>query len=154
MSTISNYQVRTILDGNNEDTINHLLQLLINDQSLHVAINEGWHQPSLKQNLTYNLSNERRSVTSDKKIQLSRKFFRIKEELQFVKKNSEKFNKLTKREKEIIQLLGKGFNNPNIAEQLFISRSTVEQHRKNINFKLSIKSFTHIMRYVYAFNLI
>ncbi|MDN3667265.1 response regulator transcription factor [Algibacter miyuki] len=144
-----NYQVRTILDGNNEDTIDQLLRLLINGQQLHVTINEGWNKPDSE-----HLSSEEVDGDTETNMQLGRKFFRIKEELQFVKRNTEKYNKLTNREKEIIQLLGEGHNNPQIAEQLFISRSTVEQHRKNINNKLKVKSFSNLMRFIYAFNLI
>lgn len=39
---------------------------------------------------------------------------------------------LTRREKEILQLLQKGLNGPQIAEKLFISPYTVETHRKNL----------------------
>ena len=39
---------------------------------------------------------------------------------------------LTRREKEVLQLLQKGLNGPQIAEKLFISPYTVETHRKNL----------------------
>jgi DNA-binding NarL/FixJ family response regulator len=44
---------------------------------------------------------------------------------------------LTRREKEILQLLYKGFNGPQIAEQLFVSPHTIETHRKNLMQKLN-----------------
>lgn len=47
---------------------------------------------------------------------------------------------LTKREKEILQLLVKGHKNRQIAEELFISRHTVETHRKNLRLKLDVKN--------------
>ncbi len=86
--------------------------------------------------------------------QLRHKLLRIHNEFRFVKKNMKSYQELTLREKEIIQLLAKGHNNPEIAALLFISRSTVEQHRKHINYKLKIKSFTDLMNYVYAFDFV
>ena len=85
---------------------------------------------------------------------LRHKFVRILKQFEFVKRNKKKYQKLTCREKEIIQLLVNGNNNPEIAEQLFISRYTVEQHRKNINRKLKIKSFSDLIQYGYAFDLV
>jgi len=84
---------------------------------------------------------------------LLQKLIRIQKEFEFVNRNLTNFQSLTHREKEIIQLLAHGYNNPEIAEGLFISRYTVEQHRKNINRKLKINSFSDLMLYVYAFDL-
>jgi two-component system, NarL family, nitrate/nitrite response regulator NarL len=47
---------------------------------------------------------------------------------------------LTRREKEILQLLSEGLNGPQIADQLFISTLTVETHRKNLMQKLHVGS--------------
>ena len=85
---------------------------------------------------------------------LFHKLIRIQKQFRFVKKHQKKFQTLTSREKEVIQHLGEGNSNPDIAKKLFISRYTVEQHRKNINRKLKIKSFSHLLKYVYAFDLI
>lgn len=72
----------------------------------------------------------------------------------FFKKNFQKFSLLTKREKEVLTLLAEGYNNPSIADLLFISRRTVENHRKNLNKKLELKNFAHLMKYAYAFQLL
>lgn len=82
------------------------------------------------------------------------KLIRVQKEFQFVDRNIEYYRELTYREKEIIQLLARGNNNPKIAEKLFISRCTVEQHRKNINYKLKLSGFSDLMQYVYAFDLV
>ena len=89
-----------------------------------------------------------------KRNRLRNKLIRIQNEFKFVDRNINNYLKLTSREKEIIQLLVKGYNSLKIAEILFISRSTVEQHRKHINCKLKVKSFAQLMRYAYAFDLV
>lgn len=85
---------------------------------------------------------------------MSQKVNRILDENIYMKKNFKKFSVLTKREKEIITLLTQGYDNPSIAEHLFISRYTVEQHRKNIRFKTGYKSLADIISFAIAFDLI
>jgi len=73
---------------------------------------------------------------------------------QFKLNNLSRFQQLTPREIEILRLLGEGCNNPQISEQLSISRETVATHRKNLKSKLDIHSFRDLMRYALAFGLI
>lgn len=47
---------------------------------------------------------------------------------------------LTRREKEIMQLVSEGLSSKEIAAKLFISRHTVESHRKHILHKLSVRN--------------
>ncbi|WMN11067.1 LuxR C-terminal-related transcriptional regulator [Marivirga salinae] len=47
---------------------------------------------------------------------------------------------LTKREIEVLILLSKGFLSKQIADQLFISKGTVDKHRKNIIKKLQVNN--------------
>jgi DNA-binding NarL/FixJ family response regulator len=47
---------------------------------------------------------------------------------------------LTKREEEVLDLLGHGLSNPEISDRLYISRKTVEHHVGNILAKLSLRS--------------
>ena len=54
---------------------------------------------------------------------------------------------LTRREKEIIQLLYEGLTGPQIAERLFLSPYTVETHRKNLLQKLNVSSTQLMLRY-------
>ncbi len=55
---------------------------------------------------------------------------------------------LTKREREIIILVAHGKSSQQIANNLKISKFTVDTHRKNIHQKLGIKSNTGLVKYV------
>jgi DNA-binding NarL/FixJ family response regulator len=61
--------------------------------------------------------------------------------------NSIDFKKsiLSKREKEIIQLIAKEYTTDEIADKLIISKHTVEAHRKNIFFKLQVKNIAGLI---------
>ena len=54
---------------------------------------------------------------------------------------------LTRRELEILQLIVKGRSTIEMAQELKISRYTIDTHRKNIHKKLGIKSNTGLVRY-------
>ena len=61
---------------------------------------------------------------------------------------------LTRREKEILQLLEKGFNGPQIAEKLFLSTYTVETHRKNMLKKFNAGNTQSALKIAREFKLI
>ncbi|MEN9298226.1 MAG: hypothetical protein RLZZ429_539 [Bacteroidota bacterium] len=54
---------------------------------------------------------------------------------------------LSKREKEIIQLITQGFTSQEIAEKLFLSTYTVDTHRRNILRKLDLKNTAMMVLY-------
>ncbi|MEM9990950.1 MAG: response regulator transcription factor [Bacteroidota bacterium] len=54
---------------------------------------------------------------------------------------------LSKREKEILGLISQGYTSQSISEALFISKYTVETHRKNILRKLNFNSSTELVRF-------
>ena len=53
---------------------------------------------------------------------------------------------LTVREKEILKLIATGLNTNGIAERLFLSKFTVENHRKNLLQKMKAKNVADLMR--------
>ncbi|WP_165500362.1 LuxR C-terminal-related transcriptional regulator [Pedobacter psychroterrae] len=53
--------------------------------------------------------------------------------------------RISKREKEIVTLLAKGYSSQKIADELFIARSTVDSHRKNILHKTASKSTSEVI---------
>ncbi len=61
---------------------------------------------------------------------------------------------LTKREKQIIELLAKEYTNERIAEELNISYRTVETHRKNIMQKTNSHNLAGLLKYFYSAGLL
>ena len=58
-----------------------------------------------------------------------------------------KFSKISKKEREILQLVAEGVKTRDIAEKLGVSIKTVETHRRNIMKKLNIFSVAGLTKY-------
>lgn len=65
-----------------------------------------------------------------------------------------RFQSLTKQEKIILKLLGKGNSNKMVSDKLFISIHTVRTHRKSIYKKLTINNLTELINYSLALELL
>ncbi|MEO5942687.1 MAG: response regulator transcription factor [Ferruginibacter sp.] len=53
---------------------------------------------------------------------------------------------LTRREKEILELIGDGLTNPEIASKLFLDVTTVDSHRKNMLKKFAVKNTAALIK--------
>ena len=54
---------------------------------------------------------------------------------------------LTRREKEVLNLIANGLTNNEIADKLFVSASTIDSHRKNVIAKLNVKNTAALVRF-------
>lgn len=61
---------------------------------------------------------------------------------------------LTPREKELVQLIGEGHTNSEIAGLLNISVKTVERHRTNLMSKLNVRNLVELIRVAIKYGLI
>lgn len=78
---------------------------------------------------------------------------KVLEQNLFIRKNLARVNSLSRREKEIMRLIARGYSSRQIAEQLFISPHTVNTHRKNIWYKLDINSYAELLKFARQFEL-
>ncbi|MFP3835121.1 response regulator [Chryseobacterium sp. SIMBA_028] len=62
--------------------------------------------------------------------------------------------RLTKREKQILQLVAQGKTSNMIAEELFLSPLTIDTHRKNLLQKFQAKNSTELVNYAIQFHMI
>ena len=85
-------------------------------------VNEGevWIERSLIANVLYGLANHKEPIVQDPE--------------------TEYIAELTIRERDVIQLIGRGFKNKQIAEQLYLSETTVRHHLTSIYSKLGVKN--------------
>lgn len=61
--------------------------------------------------------------------------------------SKDSYDKLTGREREVLQLIAEGYSNKEIAERLQISLKTVGVHRVNLMDKLKIHNVTDLVKY-------
>ena len=63
----------------------------------------------------------------------------------------ERYKTLSKRELNILRMISMEMTSEEIAQELFLSKSTVDSHRKSILKKLNIKSALGMAKYFYLF---
>ena len=64
-------------------------------------------------------------------------------------RNGAMLERLTNRESEVLQLIGRGCDTRQIANLMHISVKTVESHQSNIKEKLALKSKTELVQYAF-----
>ncbi len=53
---------------------------------------------------------------------------------------------VTRREKEVLELIAEGYTNAEIADRLFVSVSTIDTHRKNLLEKFNVRNTASLVR--------
>jgi DNA-binding NarL/FixJ family response regulator len=71
---------------------------------------------------------------------------KVLEQFHSVKSAMDHVPVLTRREKEILELLANGLNGPQIAAKLFLSYYTIETHRKNLLKKFNANSLPMLLK--------
>ena len=61
---------------------------------------------------------------------------------------------ITRREKEVLELIANGFTNNEIAKQLFLSCTTVDTHRKNLLAKFEAKNIASLIKHAMQLQMI
>ena len=77
-----------------------------------------------------------------------------KNDVEIAEDNKSAYSKLSLREQQILKLLIDGVPIKDIAEELFISSKTVENHKASIMVKLKCKNMTELIRYARSIGLI
>lgn len=79
---------------------------------------------------------------------------RLLEENNFLRRNYHRFDTLGKREREVLKHLALGKTALETADDMLISVTTVETHRRNIKNKLGTNKYFELCQYARAFDLI
>jgi DNA-binding NarL/FixJ family response regulator len=87
------------------------------------------------------------AVHSGEKFLSEEMHVRIDDLQRKIKTKSAVKNSLTPRETDILRLLAAGKNNQQIAEELFLSKRTVENYRLNLTIKLDVKNTAALIKY-------
>jgi DNA-binding NarL/FixJ family response regulator len=61
---------------------------------------------------------------------------------------------LSKREKEVLKLIAQEYTTPEIAEELFLSKHTIESYRKNLISKLEVRNLAGLTKYAIKLGLL
>ncbi len=83
----------------------------------------------------------------------SKKLAQVIERDKFRQENESRFGSLTNREKEVLRLISSGFSSLEISEELFISKHTVEVHRRKIREKINARNVVDFVHFAEAFDL-
>jgi DNA-binding CsgD family transcriptional regulator len=79
---------------------------------------------------------------------------RLLEENEFLRKNHDRYSRLTNRERQILKLMVLGKSASGIAAELHITTATAETHRKKVKQKLEAKNSYELGQFARAFDLL
>lgn len=93
-------------------------------------------------------------ITAVKHIRSGKKYFSKMAEQKMNQLYPDNTIVLTRREREVLEVIMKEKSIKQIAEELCISEKTVELHRSNLFVKLDVKNITGLVKKAIAFNLL
>lgn len=129
------------------------LSMFGEEEYLHQMINAGVKGFLLKNSSIEEISNAIHSVYHGKNCYSDEllKYFTNK----FIEDKKENIDiQLTNREKEVLTLVSKGLSNQEIADQLFISKRTVDGHKANLILKTGSKNVVDLLIYAIRNDLV
>lgn len=139
--------------NNNDEIVTYFQQVRIAGKS-----DWTWHMSSSRIFMRGEIGQPLYTVTMafpiDTMHHMTSKAARVLEENNFLRRNFQKFSKLSPRECEVLKELALGKSSAESAAELFISLSTVDTHRKNIRKKLETTSYYELCQYARSFDLI
>ncbi|WP_459210590.1 response regulator [Aquimarina rhabdastrellae] len=129
-----NPAIKTLVVSMHSDA-NMIDTLIENDVDGYVPKNA--EKQELLSAITTILSGEKYFSRDIKEIYLENKFAKKKENVV----------KLTKREIDVISLIAQEYTTQEIADQLFLSKHTIESYRKNLIAKLNVRNLAGLTKY-------
>lgn len=78
----------------------------------------------------------------------------VSKKVEYNRNHIELHEDLTARERDVLQLIAKGYENQRIADELFISLKTVKTHVSNILAKLQVSDRTQVAVYAFQHHLV
>lgn len=93
-------------------------------------------------------------ITAINQLNAGERHFSVLTQQKMKDVSNEKEIVLTRREREVLEVIMKEKSIKEIAEELFISEKTVELHRSNLFIKLDVKNITGLVKKAIALNLL
>jgi len=147
-------KIAALMQSNNDQAAVSFYQQLKFPDSPHWR----WHLSSIRIFMRDDDGNPLLTITTsipvDAMHHMAAKADRLLEENNFLRNNYANFSKLSKREQTILREIALGKSSIEIGDELCISSTTVDTHRRNIREKLNTKSSFEISKYARAFDLI
>jgi DNA-binding NarL/FixJ family response regulator len=79
---------------------------------------------------------------------------KLVEETLTAKKSNSRMPQLTRREKEVLELIASNFTSQEIADQLYLSKRTIDNHRLSLLLKLDVKNSAALIKKAMQMGLI
>ncbi|PVY39453.1 response regulator [Pontibacter virosus] len=95
-----------------------------------------------------------RYISPDVTLELLRKVKQLPPETLTSNGNGDEHRELSKRELEVLALIGEGYTNAEIADKLFTSKRTIETHRQNLLDKTKVRNTAALVKYALLRGLI